>query len=147
MLCRFSKQFVQSNARAGVSRYQQTGGDACRCAAAGASMINDVRALMLRGRAVEAAADVNLPVCLMHMQGEPRTMQSAPHYEDVVRRGARISAGSAGGLRGGGIAASQVVIDPGFGFGKTLEHNLELFDALDRMFLLEGVSPVGRGFP
>jgi dihydropteroate synthase len=114
------------------------------CAAAGASMINDVRALMLEG-AIEAAADVNLPVCLMHMQGEPRSMQTAPHYDDVVGEVHAFLQGRLADCVAAGIASSQVVIDPGFGFGKTLAHNLALFDALDRFAegrqaLLVGVS-------
>jgi dihydropteroate synthase len=112
--------------------------------AAGAGMINDIRALREPG-ALAAAMACGVPVCLMHMQGEPRTMQLAPHYGNVVAevRGflaARIDACLAAGMR-----REQLVIDPGFGFGKTLEHNLELFAALDRFIeldvpLLVGVS-------
>lgn len=97
---------------------------------AGAGMVNDVRALREPG-ALAAAASSGLPVCLMHMQGEPRTMQQSPQYDNVMsdvmqfliqRRNACIEAG---------IRADQIVLDPGFGFGKTLEHNLELLAALD----------------
>jgi dihydropteroate synthase len=114
------------------------------CAAAGASMINDVRALTVEG-ALEAAADVKLPVCLMHMQGEPGTMQSNPHYDDVVREVRDFLQGRLADCTAAGIEAGQVVIDPGFGFGKTLEHNMALFAALDRFAedgqpLLVGVS-------
>jgi dihydropteroate synthase len=114
------------------------------CAAAGASMINDVRALTVEG-ALEAAADVKLPVCLMHMQGEPGTMQSNPHYDDVVREVRDFLQGRLVDCTAAGIEAGQVVIDPGFGFGKTLEHNMALFAALDRFAedgqpLLVGVS-------
>ena len=98
---------------------------------AGAAMINDVQALRLPG-AVEAAAACRVPVCLMHMQGRPRTMQEAPAYDDVVEDvyrflSERVEAAVAGGVREG-----DLVIDPGFGFGKTLEHNLSLMKHLGR---------------
>jgi len=94
--------------------------------AAGADMINDVRALREQG-ALETAAALQTPVCLMHMQGEPRSMQHQPEYEDVVAEvkaflEARISA-----CEKAGILRTQLVIDPGFGFGKSLAHNLVLF--------------------
>ena len=97
--------------------------------AAGAVMINDVRALRMPG-ALHTAAALQVPVCLMHMQGEPRTMQAAPTYFDVVAqvRGflrARIRA-----CRGAGITDSHIVLDPGFGFGKSVAHNLTLLSAL-----------------
>ena len=99
---------------------------------AGADMINDVRALREPG-ALETAARLGRPVCLMHMRGEPRTMQAAPRYDDVVAEvedflRARVAAAEAAGLPRG-----HLVIDPGFGFGKTLEHNLLLFRALPRL--------------
>jgi dihydropteroate synthase len=105
--------------------------------AAGAGMINDIRALREPG-ALEAAAECGVPVCLMHMQGEPRTMQKVPRYDDVVAEvlgflAARIDACLAAGMR-----RAQLLVDPGFGFGKTLEHNLALLAALDR-FLELGV--------
>lgn len=98
-------------------------------AAAGADMINDVRALRERG-ALEAAAVGGCAVCLMHMLGEPRTMQEAPSYADVVSEvrqflGARVEA-----CRAAGLPLERMVLDPGFGFGKTLEHNLELLRRL-----------------
>ncbi|MGY6555962.1 MAG: dihydropteroate synthase [Wenzhouxiangella sp.] len=104
--------------------------------AAGANMINDVCALQTPG-AAEAAAQLNVPVCLMHMQGQPRTMQQAPVYADVVEEllaffRARIEACLAAGLR-----REQLVVDPGFGFGKTLEHNLVLLAALGRFSELD----------
>ena len=97
--------------------------------AAGADMINDVRALRADG-AIEVVKDLGVPVCLMHMQGEPRTMQAAPGYRDVVRDvwgflEARVEACEARG-----IAREHILIDPGFGFGKTLEHNLRLLAGL-----------------
>lgn len=113
-------------------------------AAAGAELINDVRALQRPG-ALAAAVDSGLPVCLMHMQNQPSTMQSQPQYVDVVgevkgflmqRREQCIAAG---------IDARDILIDPGFGFGKTTAHNLTLFKALDQLVaigvpLLVGVS-------
>ena len=93
--------------------------------AAGAGMVNDVSALRAPG-AIAAAAQLAVPVCLMHMRGEPRTMQAAPQYADVVADildflAARVSASEAGGVERG-----RLLIDPGFGFGKTVAHNLEL---------------------
>ncbi len=92
---------------------------------AGASMINDVRALREEG-ALHAAANLGVDVCLMHMRGEPRTMQSNPHYEDVITEVRDFLVERAGACERSGISRSQIYIDPGFGFGKTLEHNLEL---------------------
>ncbi|AOS97064.1 Dihydropteroate synthase [Microbulbifer aggregans] len=94
-------------------------------AEAGAGLINDVRALQRPG-ALEAAAASGLPVCLMHMQGQPGTMQANPEYDDVV---AEVSAFLQERLRAceeAGIPRHRVVFDPGYGFGKTDEHNLEL---------------------
>ncbi|MEK9133227.1 MAG: dihydropteroate synthase, partial [Pseudomonadota bacterium] len=100
--------------------------------AAGAGFINDVRALRDEG-ALAAAASLHVPVCLMHMQGEPRRMQENPRYRDVVSDigdflRARLQAAQAAG-----IPAQRLVIDPGFGFGKTLEHNLELLRGLKKL--------------
>ena len=97
--------------------------------AAGAGFINDVCALRAEG-ALAAAAELGVPVCLMHMQGEPRTMQQSPRYTDVVAEvreflRARLEAATAAG-----IPMEKIVVDPGFGFGKTLEHNLELLGNL-----------------
>ncbi len=94
-------------------------------AAAGAAMINDVLALRAPG-ALETAADLGLPVCLMHMQGEPRTMQADPVYDDVVAEVAAFLRERADAAIAAGLPANQLVIDPGFGFGKSLEHNLTL---------------------
>jgi dihydropteroate synthase len=106
------------------------------CARLGAGLINDVRALQRPG-ALEAAAATSLPVCLMHMQGEPGTMQVDPHYDDVVGDimawlQQRIDACVAAG-----IARERLVLDPGFGFGKTFTHNLELLDGLERFSTLK----------
>lgn len=97
--------------------------------AAGAVMINDVRALRLRG-APDAAAALKVPVCLMHMQGEPSTMQAAPTYYDVVAEVHRFLVGRIERCLTAGVARGHIVLDPGFGFGKTLEHNLALLAGL-----------------
>jgi dihydropteroate synthase len=99
--------------------------------AAGAGLINDVHALRREG-ALEAAAGLNVPVCLMHMQGEPRTMQQAPHYDDVVGEVHRVLAERVFACEMAGIDKRRVLVDPGFGFGKTLEHNLALLRGLER---------------
>ncbi len=100
--------------------------------AAGACMINDVRALRLEG-ALEAAADCGVPVVLMHMQGEPRSMQAAPVYDDVVAEVQRFLAERVFAAEMAGIDKKRIVVDPGFGFGKTLEHNLALLAQLRRL--------------
>lgn len=97
--------------------------------AAGASMINDVYALRQPG-AVEAARDCHVPVCLMHMQGEPRTMQRHPHYSDVVAEVRGFLQARVRLCMQAGIPRERLLIDPGFGFGKALEHNLELLRRL-----------------
>jgi dihydropteroate synthase len=110
--------------------------------AEGATLINDVRAFQEAG-ALEAAASLGVPVCVMHMQGEPRTMQHAPQYGDVVaeveaflvaRRAAAVAAG---------VDAAQILFDPGFGFGKDRAHNLALFAALPRLAQLGAPLMVG----
>lgn len=106
--------------------------------AAGATLINDVRALRLDG-ALAAAAELQVDVCLMHMQGDPRSMQSAPRYRDVVEEVAGFLAGRAAAAIAAGIPAHRVIVDPGFGFGKDLSHNLALMRALPRL--------VAMGFP
>lgn len=98
-------------------------------AAVGAGFINDVRALQREG-AVEAAASTNLPVCLMHMQGSPQTMQAQPEYLSVVDEVQAFLAVRLSVLQGAGIAKNKILLDPGFGFGKTLEHNLQLLKQL-----------------
>jgi len=99
--------------------------------AAGAGMINDVYALRHEG-ALDAVASLGVPVCLMHMQGEPRSMQDAPHYDDVVGEVHRFLADRLFACELAGIDRRKVMVDPGFGFGKALEHNLELLRALER---------------
>ncbi len=97
--------------------------------AAGASMINDVTALRAPG-ALEAVAASGAAVCLMHIQGEPRTMQNEPHYADVLGEVREFLRERVAACVAAGIARTRLVIDPGFGFGKTLEHNLELLRGL-----------------
>jgi dihydropteroate synthase len=111
---------------------------------AGAQMLNDVRALTIPG-ALEAAADLQVPVCLMHMQGTPKNMQNSPIYQDVTHDiksylEERVAAATRAGIR-----RDQLIVDPGFGFGKTLQHNLQLLRNLDKfvdtdMPLLVGLS-------
>ncbi|GHE28862.1 dihydropteroate synthase [Vulcaniibacterium thermophilum] len=98
---------------------------------AGAGMINDVYALRREG-ALDIAAACGVPVVLMHMQGEPRTMQEAPQYEDVVAEVHRFLAERIFAAEMAGIPKKRIVIDPGFGFGKTREHNLALLAQLAR---------------
>jgi len=92
---------------------------------AGAHMVNDVRALQLPG-ALQAAASHDAAVCLMHMQGEPATMQTAPRYDDVVAEVHAFLAGRVAACRAAGIGLDSICVDPGIGFGKTYEHNLAL---------------------
>jgi dihydropteroate synthase len=97
--------------------------------AAGAGMVNDVCALQAEG-AIEAVAAGNAAVCLMHMQGVPRTMQQHPHYDDVVGEVHDFLRRRASACRAAGIAAERIALDPGFGFGKTVDHNLQLLAGL-----------------
>ncbi|MGL5359329.1 MAG: dihydropteroate synthase [Shewanella sp.] len=92
---------------------------------AGAHLINDVRALMAP-EALKVAAQLQVPVCLMHMQGKPRTMQLAPHYQDIVAEVTNFFNERINACIEAGILREQLLIDPGFGFGKTLEHNYAL---------------------
>jgi len=96
----------------------------------GAGMINDIVALAAPG-AIGTVAASDAAVCLMHMQGEPRTMQLDPTYADVVREVREFLEARIEACVTGGIAADRIVVDPGFGFGKTVEHNLELLRHLD----------------
>ena len=99
--------------------------------AAGAGMINDVYALRRDG-AMDAIAELGVPVCLMHMQGEPRSMQGDPRYDDVVGEVHRFLTDRLFACELAGIDRRKVMVDPGFGFGKTLQHNLALLAALER---------------
>ncbi len=106
--------------------------------AAGAGMINDVFALRREG-AVETVARLNLPVCLMHMLGEPRTMAQQPQYQDVVAEVESFLLNRARVCEAAGIAKQNILLDPGFGFGKNMDHNLELLRQLSRLS--------SRGYP
>ncbi|HEY2872514.1 MAG TPA: dihydropteroate synthase [Reyranella sp.] len=97
---------------------------------AGASMINDIEALQAPG-AIEAVAKSQCAVCLMHMKGEPATMQKDPHYDDVVAEVASFLRNRIEKAVQAGIARERIVIDPGFGFGKTAAHNFELLRRLE----------------
>ena len=97
--------------------------------AAGASFINDIGALEEPG-ALEVIAQSTVAVCLMHKQGEPQNMQQSPHYDDVVQEVRSYLAARVDAAEGAGIARERIVIDPGFGFGKTYDHNLALVRAL-----------------
>ena len=110
--------------------------------AAGAGMINDVRALRAPG-ALQTAAQLGVPVCLMHMQGEPRTMQEDPRYDDVVQEVKEFLRLRSQACRDAGIHAANIIVDPGFGFGKTLEHNLELLRNLGELATLGAPVLVG----
>lgn len=106
--------------------------------AAGASMINDINAFRAEG-ALDAVVDSDAGLCVMHMQGQPRTMQSLPQYADVVAEVGAFLVHRVDALLSAGVAAQRVLLDPGFGFGKTLEHNLALLRDIDRI--------VSTGFP
>jgi dihydropteroate synthase len=99
-------------------------------AAAGAGILNDVRALQAPGT-IEVAAETGCAVCLMHMQGEPRTMQANPTYGDVVTEVKAFLLDRAQSCRAAGIPPERISIDPGFGFGKKLQHNAALLRGLD----------------
>jgi len=108
----------------------------------GAALINDVYALRQPG-ALQAVADCGLPVCLMHMQGEPRSMQKAPHYDDVVSEVSAILAERMQACLDAGIPSDRIWLDPGFGFGKTLQHNVTLLNQLHEFLALGAPLLVG----
>ncbi|MBT9304082.1 MULTISPECIES: dihydropteroate synthase [Pseudomonas] len=110
----------------------------------GAGLINDVRSLQRDG-ALDAAAATGLPVCLMHMLGEPGTMQDAPHYDNLVDEVTEFLVERIAQCAVAGIAPERIILDPGFGFAKTLQHNLSLFKHMESLHalgrpLLVGVS-------
>lgn len=111
---------------------------------AGASLINDVRALQREG-SLEAAAATGLPVCLMHMQGEPDTMQNQPSYNNVVDEVVGFFQNRLDVCESGGVSKDKILLDPGFGFGKSTKHNLVLLNSLNQLaelgyFVLVGLS-------
>jgi dihydropteroate synthase len=114
-------------------------GTAAAALQAGASIVNDVSALRGDPRMADMVAEARCPVILMHMLGEPKTMQRDPRYDDVVREVRDFLAGRAERAVAAGVEEENIILDPGIGFGKTLEHNLALLRHLD--------SLVGLGFP
>ncbi|MEZ8464285.1 dihydropteroate synthase [Vibrio splendidus] len=102
---------------------------------AGADLINDVRALQEPG-ALQAAAEANVPVCLMHMKGQPRTMQASPVYDDVLMDVEAFLQERVEACEAVGISKEQLILDPGFGFGKTIEHNYHLLAHLEKFHTL-----------
>ena len=111
---------------------------------AGANLINDVRALQEES-ALQTAASMNVPVCLMHMQGQPRSMQDKPEYNNVVKEVISFLQQRIEACESAGISREKIILDPGFGFGKTLEHNLSLLKYLPEFVkmdlpLLVGIS-------
>ncbi len=103
---------------------------------AGAAIVNDVTALRGDGRMARLVAETGCPVVLMHMLGEPRTMQRDPRYEDVVREVGDFLVERANHAIDAGVREENIILDPGIGFGKTLEHNLELLRSLDAIVAL-----------
>jgi dihydropteroate synthase len=108
----------------------------------GVGIINDVRALTREG-ALVAAAKTSLPICLMHMQGQPQTMQNTPRYDDVVAEVSGFLQERITACQNVGIAKELILIDPGFGFGKTLTHNLALLARLSEFAALGAPILVG----
>ena len=105
------------------------------CAKAGAHLWNDIRALQEEG-AVKCAAKLQIPICLMHMQGQPRTMQIAPHYDDVVKEVTDFLIERAQICIDAGVKPENIILDPGFGFGKNLDDNYMLLQNLDKLCAL-----------
>ncbi len=104
-------------------------------ASLGAGLINDVRSLTREG-ALEAAVAAEIPVSLMHMKGEPGVMQNRPEYRNLLREVSRFLMDRVRVVEQAGIPADRILLDPGFGFGKNLDHNLELLHSLERMKIL-----------
>ena len=104
--------------------------------AAGAGLINDVQALRVKG-ALDAAFELEVPVCLMHAQGTPKTMQERPHYEDVVAEVTSFLLKRVEICEAHGIKRNKLIVDPGFGFGKRARHNLRLMKYLERIVHLD----------
>lgn len=105
------------------------------CARLGAGMINDVRALQRAG-APEVAAAAGIPVCIMHIQGEPDYMQDNPEYRNVRREVSSFLTERMRVAESAGVSPGNIILDPGFGFGKTLEHNLQLLNSLEQLHIL-----------
>jgi dihydropteroate synthase len=129
---------VRAESPVPISIDTMKGAVARAAAAAGATLWNDVTALSAPGAAA-LAAELGCEVVLMHMKGEPRTMQDAPHYEDVVAEVSAFLQARAEAAMASGVARERILLDPGIGFGKTAAHNLALLAHLDQL--------VGLGFP
>lgn len=112
---------------------------------AGADIINDVRALQ-EPNALATTAELGVPVCLMHMQGQPRTMQSNPHYDDVINDIKQFFVERIAACEAAGISRDKIILDPGFGFGKTLAHNYHILKYIDefRMMGCEVLAGLSR---
>lgn len=110
--------------------------------AAGANLVNDVTALRAPG-ALDTCAELDVPVCLMHMQGEPRSMQSNPSYHNVVAEVSEFLLQRKQAAMAAGIGEERILLDPGFGFGKSLSHNLQLLKQLDQLQSLGSPLLVG----
>jgi dihydropteroate synthase len=110
--------------------------------AAGANLVNDVTALRAPG-ALQACAELDVPVCLMHMQGEPRSMQSNPSYRNVVAEVSEFLLQRKQAAMAAGIGEERILLDPGFGFGKSLTHNLQLLKRLEQLQSLGSPLLVG----
>jgi dihydropteroate synthase len=127
---------IASGSRAQISIDTSKSGVAVRALEAGAGLVNDVTALRGDPKMAGVVADAGADCCLMHMLGEPRTMQRDPRYDDVVSDiKAFLEERAAFAVRGG-IALERILLDPGIGFGKTVEHNLELLRRLDELVAL-----------
>lgn len=113
--------------------------EACR---AGAHLINDINALQSEGALAVAAAE-QVPVCLMHMQGTPDTMQQQPQYQNVISEVSTFLQQRAEACLAAGILRENILLDPGFGFGKTLEHNYQLLNQLEKLHVLHYPLLVG----
>lgn len=109
---------------------------------AGANMINDIKALRVEG-ALQIVKENNVQICLMHMQGEPQTMQTAPQYKNVVSEVYDFLAERMQQCLAAGIVKEKIILDPGFGFGKTTEHNLQLLNQLEKFQTLDCPLLVG----
>ena len=107
-----------------------------RALAAGAAVVNDVTALRGDPGMADVVAEAGCPICLMHMQGQPKTMQEEPHYEDVVLEVLEFLESRMAFALSRGVREEQILLDPGLGFGKTVEHNLTLLRHLDRFVAL-----------
>jgi len=133
---------LQSRLRVPISIDTQKPGVMRAAIQAGAGFINDVNALREPG-ALDVAAEYGVPVCIMHMQDDPRTMQADPQYDDVVDEVKTFLQQRLSACEQAGIRREQIVLDPGFGFGKTVHHNLQLLARLDEFHRLGQAMVVG----